>query len=106
MLFFLIVPVWLFFLLLGVLLFFFKMTKFLSLYLILIPTSGTILSLALSTLWLWLAPEVFFGPGSWTKWAFLALYLACIAFGGMVGGIAGFFAALKLNRRFRWTPSI
>ena len=90
----------------GFFLFFFRQARFLSLYLILVSTMSVCVSLVLSTAWLWLVPKIFDNPGSWVRWAFLALYLASVAFGGLIEGLGGFVAARKMNQRFRWTSSI
>src|SRR5205814_2628497 len=99
--FFLIVPAWLFLVLIGIILLSFRQARFLSLYFILVSTIGTIVSLALSTIVLWLIPRLFGETGSIAAFVFIALYLASIALGGVIGGIAGFIAARKLNQRFR-----
>jgi hypothetical protein len=101
--FFLIVPVWLLFVVIGVSLCFFRQARFLSLYFILVSSTGTFLSLALSTLLLWLVPRLFGNMSPWARWIFIALYLASIAFGGLIGGLAGFVAARKVNQRLGWT---
>jgi len=104
--FFLIVPAWLFLVLIGLMLLFFRKARFLSPYFILVSTIGTIVSLILSTLVLWLIPRFFGDLGSIARFAFIALYLASIALGGIVGGLAGFLAARKINKRYQRTSPI
>ena len=101
--FFLIAPVWLLFVVIGVSLCFFRQARFLSLYFILVSSTGMLISFVLSTLLLWVVPKLFGNMGSWARWMFIAFYLASIALGGLIGGVAGFFAARKINQRLRWT---
>jgi hypothetical protein len=101
--FFFIVPVWLLCVLIGVLLCLFKRSRFLSLYLVLSSTGGTIVSLTLSTFLLWIAPKLFSKEHTWDGVILVAAYLASIAVGGVVGTAAGFIAAGKINQRLRWT---
>jgi hypothetical protein len=101
--FFLIAPVWLLFVVIGVSLCFFRQTRFLSWYFVLVSSTGMFVSFVLSTLLLWVIPRLFGSMSSWARWIFIALYLASIAFGGLIGAAAGFFAARKMNQRLRWT---
>lgn len=103
--FFLIVPVWLLLVAIGIVLLFFRQARFLCLYFILVPTIGTLVSLALSTLVLWLIPRVFGGTESVAKFEFvvLGIYMASVVLGGAIGAIAGFIAAKKLNQRYQFS---
>jgi len=103
MVFFLVVPAWILCRNRPLVLFFFRQSRSLSLYLVLASTSGTVVSFILSTGWLWLGPKLFGNMRSWARWVFIALYLASIAFGGLIGVVAGLVPARKTNQWLRWT---
>jgi hypothetical protein len=101
--FFFILPMWFLCVLIGVVLCLFKRYRFLSLYLVLGSTGGAIASLALSTFLLWGAPKLLSQERAWEGLILIVAYLGSIVIGGVVGMIAGFMGAVKLNQRLRWT---
>jgi hypothetical protein len=102
--FFFIAPIWLFCVVVGLALCFFRQFRFLSSYVILGSTGGLILSFALSTFVLWIGPRLLGSAGTWAGLMLIAAYLAAIAVGGLVGIIAGFLTARKINQLRHWTP--
>jgi hypothetical protein len=104
--FFVIVPIWLFCVVVGLALCFFRQFRFLSSYVFLGSTGGLILSFALSTFLLWIGPRLISSSTSgWAGVILIVAYLAGIAIGGLVGIIAGFLTARKINQRLRWTQA-
>ena len=101
--FFLIVPIWLLCVVAGLGFCFSRQFRFLSFYLVLSSTGGVLLSFALSTLVLWIGPRLVSSASGWAKLILIAAYVAGIAIGGLVGMLAGFLIARKINQRLRWT---
>src|ERR1700704_3565403 len=102
--FFFIVPIWLFCVVVGLALCFFRQFRFLSSYVVLGSTGGLILSFALSTFLLWIGPRLLSSASGWAGLILIAAYLGGIAIGGLVGIIAGFLTARKINQRL-WTQA-
>jgi len=103
--FFFIVPIWLLCVVVGLALCFFRQFRFLSSYVVLSSTGALILSFALSSFWLWFGPRLLSNASGWAGLILIAAYLAGIAIGALVGIIAGFLAARKINRRLHWTQA-
>jgi len=101
--FFLIVPIWLLCVVAGLALCFSRQFRFLSFYLVLGSTGGLILAFALSTFVLRLGPRLVSSASGWVNLILIAVYIAGVAIGGLVGMLAGFLMARKINQRLRWT---
>jgi hypothetical protein len=99
--FFLILPLWLLCLVIGGVLCIFKRVRFLSLYVILCSTGGTLVSFILSTLVLVVMPRLLPNMAG-SGLLVVGMYLLGIGFGGLIGVTAGLFAARKANQWLRW----
>jgi len=107
LIFFLLLPLWLLCVLAGAVLCFFRRFRFVSLYLICIPTGGLLVSFAFSTLALLLGPKLFGNAReNWTGVVLLLAYVAAFAAGGLVGLIAGLFAARKATSQLGWSRMV
>src|ERR1700694_3436151 len=103
--FFFIVPIWLFCVVVGLALCFFRQFRFLSSYVVVGSTGGLILSFALSTFLLWIGPRLLSSASGWAGFILIVAYFAGIAIGGLVGIVAGFLTARKINQRLHWTQA-
>ena len=100
MLFFLIVPAWLLCMLLGMALVCFGGFRRAGIYLIAGSTSGTLLSLCLSTAVLFLGPRIGLERlGRWSGIALIASYVLSVIAGGLIGSVAAFWLTRKLLPR-------
>jgi hypothetical protein len=102
MVFFFVLPVWFLCVAGGVVLCCFKTSRFLASYFVLGSTGGIALALALSSLVLWAGPQLLKNTETWAKWVLIASYLADVVLGGIIGWVAGFVAARRVNRLLRW----
>jgi len=102
MVFFFLLPLWFLCVAAGVVLCCFKNSRFLSSYFFLCPTVGIVVALALSTLVLWAGPRMLNSTDPWAKWVVVASYVLSTGMGGVMGGVAGFSAARRINRLLRW----
>jgi hypothetical protein len=101
--FFLIVPAWLLCVLAGVVSVFFRRLRFVSLYLICVPTGGLFVSFVFSTLALLVGTRLFGNlRANWIGVVIILAYVAAFGAGGLLGVFAGFVAARKANRRLGW----
>ena len=95
--FFLLVPLWILCVLAGVALLFIQNLRRIGIYTITVSTASLLTSFVLSTAVLMLGPRL---PlqwlGRWTGIVAIAVYLGCIAAGGLLGAILGFAITRKL----------
>jgi hypothetical protein len=99
-LFFLIIPAWLLFLFTGIGLICFQAYRHTGIYVIVVSTCGTVLSLCLSTAVFYVGSEIGLQHlGRWSGVALIAIYVLAVLAGGLAGCIAGFWLTRNLLAR-------
>jgi hypothetical protein len=97
---FFIVPVWAVSVAIGVVLLFFRDLRRIAYFVMAVPTGATLVSFALSTLVLYLAPRVTHEPHQqWFGIALIAGYLIALVLGALIGALGAFLLLLKLPAR-------
>jgi hypothetical protein len=93
--FFFIAPIWLLLLVAGIVMVFIRSTRRLGIYVIVVPTTATLIAFLLSTAILFAAPRLFSKPNAWLSILTIGGYIAAIPIGGFIGAVAGWFGVRK-----------